>query len=178
MKKILMYLILLFIIINNVLFTQVQDDKKHVSKIGSNLFGFILVEDYNVLYERQIKKNYSLLSTVHYIKDDYFYDYKTKFKFSLGGRAYSSETPFRKKPSPFDLIGNFVQLKSSMVLIDEEFFPTIEFGIGQSSLFNDNVYSEYFIGMGRFLTYEEDNMNYDRIPKVFFILSYVIGFVY
>ena len=65
-----------------------------------------------------------------------------------------------------------------MVLIDEEFFPTIEFGIGQSSLFNDNVYSEYFIGMGRFLTYEEDNMNYDRIPKVFFILSYVIGFVY
>ena len=142
MKKILMYLIFLFIIINNVLFTQVQDDNKKVSKIGSNLFGFILVEDYNALYERQIKKNYSLLSTVHYINDDNWYDFKTNFKFSLGGRAYSTETPYGQDPSPFDLIGNFVQLKSSMILMNEEIFPTIEFGIGRSSLFNDNVYND------------------------------------
>ncbi len=50
----------------------------------------------------------------------------------------------------------------------------MEFGIGWSSLFNDNVYSELLIDMVRFLTYEETNRQ--NLPKVFFILSYDIGF--
>lgn len=161
MKKIIILLGLLLTISNVSLAKEVEWNPN--SKIGSNLLSLVLIGDINAFYEHPMAKQFSIVSTVHYISSETFNQWDTDFRVSLGIRGYSLgdifnfglNVPTHIKELKPSLTGNFFELKTGLIRINGTVRNTFEFGGGYSQMFNKSIYYEWKLGLARILG--EDN---------------------
>lgn len=120
-------------------------------KIGGNLFSLMLKGDVNASYEKAVSKQFSLVSSIHYMTPTEGKSLTgNKFRASFGGRAYQDA----------NLLGLFLEMQGGAgyyaTLNGEQKTgrygsPGIEIYTGISQKFNDNLFYEYKFGVVRLL---------------------------
>tara|TARA_Y100001970_G_scaffold291837_1_gene430595 strand:+ start:1687 stop:2259 length:573 start_codon:yes stop_codon:yes gene_type:complete len=165
-------------------------EPKPATKIGSNFLSLIFLGDINALYEKQFAKQFSWVSTCHYIQNN---DVDLAFRVSTGIRSYSSFNLFNLDFFNFSskaqntinqlnpsLIGNFIELKSALTHLNGTTYPSVELSLGLSDRFNDSLYYEWKIGVSRILL-DSDAISSDldtKIPRITPIGSFGIGVLF
>tara|TARA_B100000131_G_scaffold227298_2_gene218948 strand:- start:45 stop:665 length:621 start_codon:yes stop_codon:yes gene_type:complete len=206
MKHYIINILLIFLLsFSHFSFSNIVESKSAI-KIGSNLLSLIFLGDINALYEKQFAKQFSWISTCHYIQNNDIFlddtldlngtinnDADPAFRVSTGIRSYSSFNIFNfdffnfgiKSPDTINqlntsLIGNFIELKSALTHLNGTTYPSVEFSLGLSDRFNDTLYYEWKIGLTRLLL-DSDAISSDvdtKILRVNLTGSFGIGLLF
>ena len=157
MKKIFIFSCILFMFVTRCYAVDPALKADYKTKIGSNVLSWILIGDVNGLIERQFSENFSVVSTIHYVTSGLLQDLETDFRASVGIRTYSLGDVFNfglKVPDPVSVLqpkltGNFIEVKIGLWRLVGDIESSIEIGAGYSQMFNEKVFYEWKLGLGR-----------------------------